>query len=98
MRIAARSQGALMALEPVKQRTSAEAPTDPSAVPFPIPEWSTFWSLPEGEQRRLMDDLEAFHRELPALLAAGQAGRFALIKGGQLSGVWDTQDAALEAA
>jgi len=42
-------------------------------------------------------EIETYRRELPRLLAAGQAGRFALIKGEQIIGVWDSQTEGLAA-
>jgi hypothetical protein len=42
-------------------------------------------------------ETETYRRELPRLLAGGQAGRFALIKGGDIIGTWDNQGEALEA-
>jgi hypothetical protein len=45
----------------------------------------------------LADTLESFQQELcvylqqlPSLLAEGEEGRFAVIKGNQISGTWDT--------
>jgi hypothetical protein len=45
----------------------------------------------------LADELGAYYRALPGLLAAGHAGRAALVKGGTLVGVWDTEDDAYQA-
>jgi hypothetical protein len=42
-------------------------------------------------------EIETYRRELPSLLAAGQAGRFVLIKGEQVIGLWDSQADALAA-
>jgi len=42
-------------------------------------------------------EIETYRRELPRLLAAGQAGRFALIRAEQVIGVWDNQADALTA-
>lgn len=42
-------------------------------------------------------DFDAYLRELPRLLKAGEAGRVALIHGGRLVSVWDTPGDALQA-
>jgi hypothetical protein len=42
-------------------------------------------------------EIETYRKELPRLLAAGQAGRFVLIKGEKVVGTWDTQAAAIQA-
>jgi hypothetical protein len=42
-------------------------------------------------------EIETYRKELPALLAAGQGGRFVLIKGEQVVGTWETQAEALQA-
>ena len=45
----------------------------------------------------LNHEIETYRRELPQLLAQGQAGRYVLFKGDQLIGIWDSQAEALEA-
>ena len=45
----------------------------------------------------LEHEIETYRRELRRLIAAGEAGRFVLIKGEQVVGIWDTQAQALEA-
>ena len=45
----------------------------------------------------LQHELGAYRKELPRLLAEGQAGRFALLKKDRLLSVWDTQRDALQA-
>ncbi len=42
-------------------------------------------------------ELATFRRELPKLLAAGQANRYTLIFGDEVVGTWDTFDEAAEA-
>jgi hypothetical protein len=42
-------------------------------------------------------ETETYRRELPRLLAGGHAGRFALIKGADVIGTWESQAEALEA-
>jgi hypothetical protein len=42
-------------------------------------------------------EIETYRKELPRLLAAGQAGRFVLIKGEKVVGIWDTQAEAIQA-
>ena len=44
----------------------------------------------------LHQEIDAYRRALPDLLAAGEAGRFVLIKGAQILGIWDRQAEALE--
>ena len=53
---------------------------------------------------RSLDDFKPLHeeaatylRELPRLLAAGEAGRVLLAKGNAVGGVWDTVDDAYQA-
>src|SRR5436309_1264278 len=58
------------------------------AVPTPVP---------SEDRDRLVRDLETYRRELPRLLQEGFAGRYAIIREGQVVGVWESQDAALEA-
>jgi hypothetical protein len=45
----------------------------------------------------LRAEIVTYLRELPRLLAEGQEGRFALIKGDQLLSIWDTFDDACQA-
>jgi hypothetical protein len=42
-------------------------------------------------------EIRTYRRELPRLLAEGQEGRFALIKGDEVVSVWDTFDDAYQA-
>jgi hypothetical protein len=46
-------------------------------------------SIPE-KWKPLLRELTTYHRHLPALLNAGDAGRFVVIKGDELCKVWDT--------
>jgi len=45
----------------------------------------------------LKKEIIAYRRELPRLLAEGQGGRFVLIKGDDVLGVWETFDDACQA-
>src|SRR5947209_3913447 len=45
----------------------------------------------------LAEEIETYHRELPRLLADGEAGRYALVKGGRVLGTWDTYRDAMQA-
>jgi hypothetical protein len=45
----------------------------------------------------LETEAETYRREVEHLLAEGQAGRYALIKGDEVVSVWDTQRDALQA-
>jgi hypothetical protein len=50
-------------------------------------------SLPES-LRHLHQEIATYRRELPRLLAEGQEGRVALVRGDQIVSIWDTfQDA-----
>jgi hypothetical protein len=51
--------------------------------------------IPDGEP--FAQEWQTFKREVYRLVGEGQAGRFALLKGDQLVGVWDTRLAAAEA-
>ncbi len=55
-------------------------------LPLPCPPVS-----PAEALERLEREFAIYRRELPRLLAQGQAGRYALIREAQLVGVWDTQ-------
>ncbi len=45
----------------------------------------------------LRAEIATYFRELPRLLAEGHEGRFVLIKGDQIVGIWDTSGDALQA-
>jgi hypothetical protein len=45
----------------------------------------------------LAAEVATYYRELPRLLADGQAGRFVLVKGDAVVSVWDTSDDAYQA-
>ena len=47
---------------------------------------------------RCMRDLETYRQQLPRLLREGHAGRYALIREGQVLSLWDTVGDALQAA
>jgi hypothetical protein len=49
-----------------------------------------------AELRPLAAELEAFHRELHRLLDEGEAGRYAVVKGGQVVSTWDTYRDAIQ--
>ena len=42
----------------------------------------------------LEQELEAYRRELPGLLAQGHQGKYVLIRGQQVIGLWATEDEA----
>ena len=46
----------------------------------------------------LKREIATFRRELPRLLAEGEANRFAVLKGDEVVSIWDTQRDALQAA
>jgi hypothetical protein len=60
-------------------------------IPLPCPP-----AVPSADLERLEQEFATYRRELPRLLAEGHAGRFALIRGPQVLGTWDTQAAASE--
>lgn len=41
-------------------------------------------------------ELGTFHRELPRLLGEGHEGKFVLIHGDQVAGIWPSREAALQ--
>src|SRR5437899_47762 len=51
--------------------------------------------IPDGQP--LAEEWQTFRRELSRLIANGHKGRFALVKGGRVDSVWDTQRDALQA-
>ncbi|MBA4062146.1 MAG: hypothetical protein C0501_00240 [Isosphaera sp.] len=56
-------------------------------------------ALPPGFPPALADlatEIHAYFRELPRLLAEGEDGRFVVVKGDELFGVWDTQLDAIQ--
>jgi len=75
----------------------AGQPTQRHSVELKFAEGSSFQSLPREEQKRMMDYLSAYRKELPRLLGEGEAGRFAVIKGHEVVHVWDTADDAIQA-
>jgi hypothetical protein len=50
------------------------------------------------EWARALRDFETYRQQLPHLLQEGHAGRYALIKDGQVLSLWDTVGDALQAA
>jgi hypothetical protein len=52
-------------------------------------------SLPEP-LKPLQTEIATYEAELPRLLSAGEGGRFAVIKGDDVLGTWDTYRDALE--
>lgn len=87
-----------MPFEPVKQHVINDAALNPEATGVPVPADSSFWSLPAEEQKRLMNDLDTYRRELPRLLEEGNAGKYAIVRDGQVLSIWDTLDDASQAA
>jgi hypothetical protein len=49
-----------------------------------------------GTAGDLGTEFATYRRELPRLLEAGQAGRYALIRGDEVLTIWDTQRDALQ--
>jgi hypothetical protein len=75
----------------------AGQPTQQNSVELKFAEGSSFGSLPREEQKRKIDYLFVYRKELPRLLGEGQAGRFAVIKDHEVAHVWDTADDAIQA-
>jgi len=61
-------------------------------IPLPYPP-----SASPEDQERAEQAFGTYRRELPQLLAQGHAGRFALLHGGQVVSIWDTQSDAIQA-
>jgi hypothetical protein len=68
-----------------------------SSVPAPATNPTTAPAMSEG-LRPIMQEIIAYRRELPRLLAEGHEGRVVLIKGDQVLSIWDTLDDAYQAA
>lgn len=64
-------------------------PTEPP--PEPVPAECLPPQLPPFAR-----EVNAHLRELPRLAARGGEGRFALIRGGEVLGVWDTSECRLD--
>jgi hypothetical protein len=68
-----------------------EQPLPPAPEPPTIP----YTELPEAKQDSpLCHEWQFYRREAGRLLAEGHEGRFILIKGEQIIGIWDTHDEA----
>lgn len=67
-------------------------------VDLKFAEGSSFLSMPHEEQKRLMDYLSIYRKELPRLIEQGEAGRFAVIECQNVAHVWDTAEDAFQAA
>lgn len=69
--------------------------------PFPIIGSRTvhYTELPEPEQGdKYFAEWTTYRRELPRLLESGHEGRFVLLKGENVIGIWDTYDDAMAEA
>jgi hypothetical protein len=66
-------------LTPPAEATAAP-PTGVSPERLPLP----------PELMPFAAEAEAYYRELPRLLDAGESGRFAVVHGGRVHGTWDT--------
>jgi hypothetical protein len=51
----------------------------------------------KNAQELLATELAAFERELPRLLSEGEDGRWVVIGGDEIAGLWDTFDDAIQA-
>lgn len=56
-------------------------------LPPDHPAWPT--EFPE-QLAPLRTEMEAYYRELPRLLEEGEAGRYAVVKGTEFCGTWDS--------
>jgi hypothetical protein len=75
--------------EEIKQTSKLQQPqvTEPSTIPYT--------ELPEDTSGgRIAKEWNLYRREVGRLLAEGQEGRWVLIKGGQIIGIWDSPDQA----
>jgi hypothetical protein len=67
--------------------------------PPPEPPTIHYTELPPAKPGEVhAEEWETYRREVGRLLAEGNEGRYILIKGGQIIGIWDTQKEAFEAA
>ena len=64
-----------------------EQPTQYCPAELRFAEGSSFQSLPCEEQRRMIDYLSVYRKELRRLIGQGEAGRFAVIKGQNIAHV-----------
>ena len=76
------------------ERYRQQPPPPPS--PPPTIHYSELPPSKPGEA--LAEEWETYRREVGRLLAEGNEGRFILIKGGQIIGIWDTRAEAFAAA
>jgi hypothetical protein len=53
---------------------------------------------PARPDSELATEIEVFRRELPRLLAEGHEGKYVLIKGGEVIGLWDDKTVAYREA
>jgi len=72
------------------QSQPAQPQPVPTAAPQPL-------AAPVPAQVLLAAEIAAFERELPRLLAEGEEGRWALVKGDHVVSVWDTSGDAVQA-
>jgi hypothetical protein len=74
---------------------TTRTPASPATAPLP----PSLTVTPSGrEALQLYErELATYLRELPRLLAEGQAGRHALIKGDEIVSIWEAQGEALQA-
>jgi hypothetical protein len=74
------------------EMTRTPAPQPPAPPP------PSLTVTPSGLEaiRRYERELATYLRELPRLLAEGQAGRHVLIQGDELVGIWDAQGEAIQ--
>jgi hypothetical protein len=76
-------------------KSQSSVPKDVTSVPIAPP------SIPKipgmSPDMPLQQEYSVYLRELPRLLAEGHAGRYVLIKGDELVGLYDTTTAVLEA-
>ena len=67
--------------------------------PFPEPPTIHYTELPPAKPGEpLAEEWETYRREVGRLLAEGNEGRYILIKGGEIIGIWDTRKEAFAAA
>lgn len=67
--------------------------------PFPDSPTIHYTELPPAKPGEpLAEEWETYRREAGRLLAEGNEGRYILIKGGEIIGIWDTRKEAFAAA
>jgi hypothetical protein len=81
-------------------KTGRELPERMRGQPMPQPERLTihYTELPEDTRGPIADEWNFYRREAGRLLAEGHEGKWVLVKGEKIIGIWDTEEQAREVA